>query len=247
MADASYNYKSMFDINRGMPSVNERVNPETFQVGKTQTQNNLIGQGGAVGAFGAGQPNLGLGDITKAQEGAELLKKRYVDENPYEKYLAGARTGTMAMLGRQSEIDRTQLEAGLGRMGQGVNALRRTGARANLNTELAYRYMGAEKGLAELGIASAERAQGALNDYIGAYLNIAGRQQGAYQSYWQRYSQGASKISAGGRSTADRKGGESVEDRQQRTGTSGYGGRPAELIGDDAPRASQLPRGTPIR
>jgi hypothetical protein len=162
----------------------------------------LTGQGQAQGS--SGSPDLGIGDIGKAGEGAELLKSRYIDANPYQQYLDAARTGTLAMLGRQSEIDRSQLEAGLRRMGQGVNALRRTGARAGLNTELAYRYMGAEKGLGELGMATADRAMGAINDYIGAYLNMAGRRQGAYSAYWNRYSQNQGpRVTVGARSTAD--------------------------------------------
>jgi len=167
--------------------------------GSLKSGTQLTGQGSSTGGT---QPNLGEADILKAQEGAGLLKSRYIDQDPYAQYLERARTGTMAMLGRQSEIDRTQLEGRLDRMGSGVNALRKTGARAGLNTEIAYRYMGAEKGLAELGMASADRAMGAINDYIGAYLNIAGRQQSAYQSYWQRYStSGSPTIKMGGSTT----------------------------------------------
>lgn len=148
---------------------------------------NAVNNGSGTSAFGLSSktaPDLGIGDINKAAEGVELLKTRYIDENPYEQYVQSVRTGTMATLGRQSELQRSQLQAGLSRMGSGVNALRAVGQRAALDTQLASRYLEAEKGLGELGMAATDRAMGALQSYVGAYLDIAGRRQGAYSAYW---------------------------------------------------------------
>lgn len=194
--------------------------------------------GGTTGQAGEATRQYGLEDTAKAREAADILRQRYIDQNPYAQAFERVRTGAEAAIGRQSEIDRNQLEAALARQGQGVSALRRTGARTQLNTELVNRYLTAEQKLGELQMSSVDRARGAVNDYMSAYLNIAGSQRASYQSYWQVYnSMKPGSFGAGGRSTRSRfnKEGPSFDPipgmrpttlPQEQPGTQGFGGEP---------------------
>lgn len=112
-------------------------------------------------------------DIQGARDVLPLYKERYIDNNPYADAYERMRTGALAALGRQAEINRAQLQSGLERTGIGANALRRVMARRQLDTELSYRYLDAEKNLAEIEIMAQDKARSALDDYMNAYLKLA--------------------------------------------------------------------------
>jgi len=110
--------------------------------------------------------------IVKAGDVLPLYKERYIDQNPYADFYERARTGTLAMLGRQATINREQLTAALERSGLGSNAFRKVMQRRALDTEIAYRYIDAEAKLAGLGLEVTDKARNALQDYMDMYLKL---------------------------------------------------------------------------
>jgi len=137
-------------------------------------------------------------DIQRARDILPTYKERYIEKNPYAEAYERIRTGSLASLGRQAEINRAQLTAGLERTGLGANALRRVMARRNVDTELASRYLDAEKQLAEAGMMATDKARGALTDYINAYLNLASAQTQSYSAYMDAMRSGGGIFTLGG-------------------------------------------------
>ena len=176
---------------------NPRINP--------LNTSNLVGSAGALGsAAGSGSSGISQAekDIQSARDVLPSYKERFIENDPYAQAYERMRTGVLSSMGRQAELSRTQLQAGLERTGTGANAIRRVMARTQLDTELASRYVDAEKGLAEAGMMAADKARGAIDTYMDAYLKLASAQTSTYAAYWQSRSSGG-RISMGGQTKRD--------------------------------------------
>lgn len=143
----------------------------------------------AIGKFGYAEAKKEMGgeDIQKAREAAAKMKTEYLDVNPFAAAAEQIKTGMEATFGRQTEIERRQLQASLERMGPGVNALRRFEAQRQLGAQVASKYMEAQGTLGQLQMSSADRALQAINTYANINLNIAQAARGLYQTYWSVY------------------------------------------------------------
>lgn len=141
-----------------------------------------LGRGAGMGFGEAG--GLGAPELEKAKEGAELLKERYVDEDPYGPAVEKAAAGIRAGEGRRAELERERLRASLSAMGPGVSAVRRMGERQRLESEIATRSFEAEGKIGELELMAADKGRMALEDYIGTYMKFADLQRSMWATYW---------------------------------------------------------------